>query len=207
MSGMFSQFLNDPHIRHAILIHFPIVFALLGILPLLALLATRLNVPSLKVLCVAWFVVASAGAFFAAQAGEAAEDHLGVRSPGITQADHDQIEHHEELAENGWLWPLIPAALVLLTFPTRGAIRKPAFILACVAALGVAAWVALTASSGGKLVYDLGLGVHARTPPDVSGRQRPIEAPNDAGEQTDDSRPTPPTDNSDAPTTDEADPD
>lgn len=112
----------------------------------------------------------------AANSGEAAQDNLSVRSPGITAAEHDAIERHEELAENGWIWPLIPAALVLLTFPKKPAVRRPAFALAVVASLAVSYWVALTAHAGGKLVYDLGIGVESRMVRSLpKGATRPSE--------------------------------
>lgn len=165
MSNMFSQFFNDPHIRHAVLVHFPVVFGLLGILPLLALLMTKLKSKPMKFVCIAWFLLASGGAYWAADAGSDAEHHLGVRSPNMTQAEHQAVHEHEELGENGWIWPLIPAALVLLTFPSKGAIRKPAFILSCVSALGVAGVIGWTAHLGGVLVYDMGIGVQTRAVP------------------------------------------
>ncbi len=192
MQNALSQFLNDPHIRHAALVHFPIVLAALGILPLIALLMTGLKSRALKLFCVLWFAMASGGAALAANSGEAAADNLSVRSPGITAAEHDAIEHHEELAENGWIWPLIPAVLVLLTFPKKPAVRRPAFVLAAIASLGVAYWVALTAHAGGKLVYDLGIGVESRMVRSLpEGATRPSEeekaqtpaAPDEGGEE------------------------
>lgn len=183
MQNMFSQFFNDPHIRHAVLVHFPVVFGLLGILPLLALLMTGLKSKPMKVVCIAWFLLASGGAALAANSGEAAVDHLGVRSPNITHDEHEAIEAHEELAENGWIWPLVPAALVLLTFPGKGAIRKTAFVVSCVAALGVAGWVGLTAHRGGKLVYDLGIGVQTRTVPESPAKPPALDDDERSGDE------------------------
>ncbi len=173
MSNMISQFFNDPHIRHAVLVHFPVVFGLLGILPLLALLMTGLKSKPVRIVCIAWFLLASGGAALAANSGEAAEHNLREQSPNMTQEERRAVHEHEELAENGWIWQLVPAALVLLTFPNKGAIRKTAFVVSCVAALGVAGWVGLTAHRGGRLVYDLGIGVHARTVPDAPPARGP----------------------------------
>lgn len=64
------------------------------------------------------------------------------------------------------------AALVLLTFPSKGAIRKPAFILSCVSALGVAGVIGWTAHLGGELVYDMGIGVQTRTVPASAALER-----------------------------------
>lgn len=150
--------LNDPHARHAMLVHTPIVLGSLGVVPLIALAATKFRNVTLKVVCIAWFLVASGGAAMAINAGEAAEETV---EGGLAPAAALALEKHEELAENGWLWPLIPAALVGLTFIRKRTAAVAAGALAIAAGAGVAGWVALTAHEGGRLVYKHGVGVPA----------------------------------------------
>ncbi len=162
---MFSAFMeswNDPHARHAVLVHLPVVFGALGLLPLIALACTGFRSRTLKLVAVVWFLIASGGAALAANSGEDAEKSLKSRLPALTEVEDKAIHEHEELAENGWIWPLIPAALVAITLlPPRG-LRIGAGVLAIVAGGGVTGWIALTANAGGKLVYVHGIGVPAR---------------------------------------------
>jgi uncharacterized membrane protein len=166
---------NDPHARHAMLIHFPIVLGTLGILPLIVLALTRFRSTPLKLLCVGWFVAASFGAFMAADAGHDAAEQVehGAKVP-LTAAAKAMLEEHEELGENGWIWPLIPGALVALTLlPARKPkeegvkpkrrIQVAAGFLALAGAVGVGVWVAITADHGGRLVYVYSVGVPTQT--------------------------------------------
>ncbi len=157
--GMLSTF-ADPHARHAILIHLPIVFGLLGIIPCLVFAATGFKSKAARVVCIVWFLMASAGAVLAANSGEEAEEL--VEHSGLTAVEEEALEEHEELGEGGWMWPLIPAVLIAVTAVPKKQIRFAAGSLAVVASVGVAVWVAQTAHLGGKLVYVYGLGVPDR---------------------------------------------
>jgi uncharacterized membrane protein len=182
MQGMLDAW-TDPHMRHAMLVHLPIVFGGLGILPLLALALTGFRSVTLKLVCVAWFALASAGAGLAAGAGEAAEEALHTLRVPLTGASGATLERHEELGEGGWIWPLIPAALVAVTLvpvgPKRRAIPIAAGLAAIAASLGVGWWVAATSHTGGELVYVHGVGAPspslaagAGDTPAASGDQR-----------------------------------
>ncbi len=153
---------QHPASRHGMLVHFPIVLGLLGILPVAALAITRFRAYNLKIVCLAWFLLASAGAFVAADAGGDAKDRLVAGQPALTAAETAAVEQHERLGDDGWIWPLIPAALIAITFIDSKRLRPIAGVLAILAALGVAGWVCLTAQAGGRLVYTHGLGVPAR---------------------------------------------
>ena len=157
--GMLSSF-ADPHARHALLVHLPIVFGLLGIVPCLVFAATGFKSKAARVVCIAWFLVASAGAGVAAISGEEAEE--GVEHSGLTAIEDEALEAHEELGEGGWIWPLIPAVLIGVTFVPKKQLRIGAGSLAVIASVGVAVWMAQTARLGGKLVYVYGLGVPER---------------------------------------------
>jgi uncharacterized membrane protein len=158
MLNEFMQTLQDPHARHAMIVHIPIALGALGVLPLLGLAATKFASRPLALLCVAWFLAASAGAALAANAGEAAEKRVEKVAVGAAKS---ALHDHEELGENGWLWPLIPAALAAMTRVPRKKVAVTAGVLAIVGALGVAGWTAYTGHTGGRLVYTYGLGVPA----------------------------------------------
>jgi hypothetical protein len=136
------------------------VLGLLGIGPLLFLAARRFESTSLRLLCITWFAVASIGAALAANSGHEAEER--VEQAGLSNAEKAAVHEHEELGENGWIWPLIPLVLVAGTFVPRRAVRIGAGVLAIGAAIGVGAWVGATGKAGGRLVYEFGLGVPVR---------------------------------------------
>lgn len=154
------QMLNDPHARHAAAVHIPIALGVLGVPLTILMLLTRSGSLALKWLTLGAFLLCSLGAGVAANAGEEAEDRLG----DLTQAEEGYVSRHEELGENGWAWPLIPAALVGISLLARKhrpvALTADALVLA--ASVGVACWVGITAHAGGELVYLHGIGVPAR---------------------------------------------
>lgn len=159
----FRQAMNDPAMWHAMVVHFPIVLASLAFVPILAALVFRLKNKTLLWIGLTMLLMLSVSAFVAIEAGEDADDHLTARD--VTPAEEAAVKKHEELAENGWIWPLIPAAclvVVLLPIPRPKAVRPVAASLALVGALGVSGWVALTAHAGGQIVYIYGIGTPER---------------------------------------------
>ncbi|MBN8645359.1 MAG: hypothetical protein J0L61_09000 [Planctomycetes bacterium] len=163
MNDLLSLF-NDANARHAMIVHWPIV--LCGVLPVMALLVLAFGHKSrtLAALTLACCLGASAGAYAAVQSGEDAEHALPMKSGALSVAEGKAVHEHEELAENGWVWPLIPgvfAALSLVRFRSV-APRFAAGGLLLLTSLGVVGWVATTAHAGGRLVYEFGLGVPER---------------------------------------------
>lgn len=159
----FRQAFQDPAMWHAMVVHFPIVLASLAFLPILAALLFRLRHKALLWVALVMFLMLSVAAFVAIEAGEDADDHITARD--VTPAEEAAIKKHEELAEGGWAWPLIPAAclvVALLPITKPKAVRPVAASLALVGALGVSGWVALTAHAGGQIVYIYGVGVPER---------------------------------------------
>lgn len=142
--------------RHSMLVHLPVVFGMLGVVPLIALAVGRFRSDELRWVCLVWFLVLSAGAGLAAAAGEEAHEFIEDRIELTAQAE-EELEEHEELGKNGWIWPLIPAALVAVTFVPRKKVRVSAGVIAVIASFGVATWITLTASKGGRLVHVHGL--------------------------------------------------
>jgi uncharacterized membrane protein len=164
---MIEQLLHtwqDPHSRHALLVHFPVALCALGVLPLIALAMTGFKSYNLKIVCLAWFAIASLGAFLAGQAGQAARPDVQAATPPLTAAQADLLHDHQELGEKGWMWPLIPGGLVAITFIDRRGTRNAAGALAIIASIGVGGVIGYTAHLGGQLVYVHGLGVPQRAP-------------------------------------------
>jgi len=151
---------NDPHARHAALVHLPIAIGLLGVPLLVALAGTRFKSNALRLAAVAAFAVAALGAWMAAEAGEAAAEV--AEAGGLSQLEHAALEKHEELGELGATWPVVVGVLVLVTFVNVKAVRLSAGALAVVASVVFATWVGLTAHAGGRLVYTHGVGVPQR---------------------------------------------
>lgn len=161
------QTLNDPNARHAMLVHFPIAGVLLGLLLSLVWLMMRMRSAGLCAAAAIVFLTTGLGAALASSAGEAAVDHVERRS--LTPAEKLAIEKHEELAENGWIWPVIPGVLLGLAAFSRSPepgritrIRVAAGLLAIAAGGGASVWIANVAHAGGVLVYRHSLGVPAR---------------------------------------------
>lgn len=154
-----TESLSDPHMRHAIMVHLPIVAAMLAPILLIALAVSKFKNRTIRFTAVSLLVLGSLGAALAANAGEAAEDSLSRHVSPWPAGAEAAVEKHEELAENGWIWPLIPAALALVgAAPTKLSWRAVFGVAALAGSLGVAGWMGLTAHAGGELVYRHGLG-------------------------------------------------
>ena len=164
---------QDPHARHAMVVHWPIVLGLLGVVPAAVLLVTLGKSKPARIVGIIWFLLASGGAALAANSGEAAEEGVEHAVPALGEAEEQAVEKHEELGEGGWMWPLIPAALIGLTFVPAKRVRIIAASAALAGSLGVAGWVALTAHAGGELVYVYGLGVPERGTAGQEQKQSP----------------------------------
>ncbi|MFM9996832.1 MAG: hypothetical protein ACKVU4_13650 [Phycisphaerales bacterium] len=183
---------SDPHARHALLVHAPIVLAALGILPLLLLALGGFKSSALKVMIVLWFGAASGGSWLAAQAGEDAEHALEKRPPALTAVEDAAVHRHEELGEQAWIWPLIPAGLALLTLGGPRKMQFAAGVLAILASTGVAFQFARIGHTGGRIVYLYGVGVPARGAPAEGTELKAIAPPPQPESKPADQPATPP---------------
>lgn len=157
----FRQAFNDPASWHAMVVHFPVVLGSLAFLPILVALCLRLRHKSPLWVGLVMLLMLSVATFVAIRAGEAADTGLTIQD--MMPEEEAAISRHERLAEDGWVWPLIPAALVVVAIIAPRLTRRAwvpvlAASLAVVGALGVAGWVALTAHAGGQIVYIYGVG-------------------------------------------------
>lgn len=161
MLSELMQTLQDPHARHAVMVHFPIVLSLVGFVLTAVLAATRFKNHTLRWVAVACFLAGSAGAGLAASAGEESEEQI-EDTQVLTAAEEAAISRHESLGEGGWMWPLGAGALVAITALPKRKLQIGAGIAAVAAGAGVAAWAGWTGHTGGAIVYQHGLGVPAR---------------------------------------------
>lgn len=157
MNDMVRLF-NDPNARHAILVHVPIALSVLGVIPAIALALTKFRNVTLKWTCVAWFVVASGGAFFAENAGHEAEEQAEKVVGGLSESQEQALHEHEELGEDGWMWPGLTALVFAGSFIPKKRVAPIAGTLGLLAGAGVLYWAAITGHAGGKLVYEMGVG-------------------------------------------------
>jgi uncharacterized membrane protein len=161
IQSMLESF-QDPHSRHAILVHFPIVLGALGIIPAIALAARKFRSPITSAICIVWFAAAMIALGLASGAGEEAYERVELSQPPLSQIEHDALEAHESLGEGAWLWALPPLALAIATIVPKKKVQIPAGVLLIIAAATLAGFVAVTGHTGGKLVYRHGLGVPQR---------------------------------------------
>ncbi|MEO0649343.1 MAG: hypothetical protein AAFZ65_01535 [Planctomycetota bacterium] len=162
MFDAISQTLADPHARHALFVHLPIAFGLLGVLPALLLAAARFDSRRASVVCVAWALTTMVGLGLAAGAGEEAYELVEAASPALSEVEHDALHEHEELGEGAWLWAVPSVLLAAATFSRRPQVRQGAGVTLILANLGLTVFVAVAGHTGGQLVYTHGLGVPER---------------------------------------------
>ncbi len=133
---------KNPAIWHAINVHFPIVFIVMG-LPLVCVLAiTRGKSRGFRWGMVAYYVVLAALAWYTVKTGQRAMEEM---PPTISQAAADQIAFHEKLAKQIPLLCGIAAGLLLLANIPRRRVRTIFTTLGLVQSVGLVAWLAVAA--------------------------------------------------------------
>src|SRR5882724_3692431 len=139
---------QNPAIWHAINVHLPIVFAVLGV-PLVCIVAiTRGRSRSLRWGVVAFYALVALSAWYAMVTGEAARHEL----PTLTAAASDRIAFHERMAEFVWVLAALTTVMLLLANLPRRWARQTFTTLSLVFSVITAGWVAVTAHSGGLAV-------------------------------------------------------
>jgi len=180
--------LNDPHARHAMMVHLPIAGSLIGLGLLVLLAAFRFKPIGLRVAVTAVYAAITVGAVLAVDAGEAAEENVERSVPALTAAEEAALETHEEAGEGAWAWLLAPAALSLGMFVPKKKLRVIAGVATLLAGAAGAGWMSWTGHLGGELVYTHGLGVPARGQAGADGAapSRPSEERERRQEEDDD---------------------
>ncbi len=152
-----NEFLDawrDPQMRHAMVVHFPIVLSALG-LPVAILAALwhakdRGRLTRWATLIV--YLALTVSLFVARQAGHEAEEAVGP----ISERGEQELEEHEHHGHNLWLWPAAICVVAGAGFARRTALRVSSAWLVVVAGALVAERIAHTADHGGRLVYEHG---------------------------------------------------
>jgi uncharacterized membrane protein len=146
--------LNNPSVRHAALVHFPIVLASLCTMLALATAILHKNI-TLRVVAILAGGLFIGACFIAVNSGEDAEHALkGMRSAEVDQTLHD----HEEMAEVLWMFAAAVTGLLFISAIPKPVVRHTAAWLAVFAGAVAIGWVTITAHLGGTLVYTHGLG-------------------------------------------------
>ncbi|MEL6330468.1 MAG: DUF2231 domain-containing protein [Planctomycetota bacterium] len=159
--------LSDPEKRHAALVHFPIVLAML--LPIaITAAALRPRDKSLTGVALAIGALLVISGMVASSSGETLVENMAtermdgyeayeeVYNAGVRQL----VEDHEGAAERIYLMAVAPlvffiAGVLIKKEPLAATLRGVAVALA----FALAAWTAYAASLGGQLVYDHGVGI------------------------------------------------
>ena len=153
----FQSSWNNPPVRHALLVHWPIALSALSALFVLTLALTNGRNALLRWIALVMCAGAMATGYLTLDSGEKAE-HVARISSEQAEA---VLEEHEELGEKIPALCAVCAALVVFTFIPKKPVRIIAAWLAFCACAITAGWVAQTAHYGGKLVYAHGIGMPA----------------------------------------------
>ena len=167
---------NDAAMRHAMVVHFPIVLSIVGIPVAVAAAVAARNARAMRWSALVLYVALALTGMLARNSGHDAED--AVHGSLDDDAQH-LLEEHEELGHNLWMFGAAVAVLVGVSFANNRKLRLPSSWLAVAAALAAAGWIANTADHGGRLVYEHGAG----TPDEIAellGRDPSAEADADA---------------------------
>lgn len=145
---------NDPQMRHAMLIHFPVVLSAVALV--FAVIAAVGKGPERAM---RWTALAMYAALllFTYMARESGEDAKEAIEGSVDEEAEEELEAHEDHGEDLWMWPLGIGILLGLSFVERRAVRLPAAWLAVGAGLLAADQIAHTADHGGRLVYTHGV--------------------------------------------------
>jgi len=149
--------MNNPQMRHAALVHFPVVLSIVGaVLALLSALWKGKNA-TLRWTAFGVFVALIGAALLAKDSGEDAENELKgpfAAAPAVSEL----IDEHEEMAEKVWIMAIGGAVFIgLSAIKKKGAQLTFAWLAVGVTGF-TAGWVGLTAHHGGELVYGHGAG-------------------------------------------------
>ena len=179
--NLMQQFLdawNNPPMRHAMLLHFPIVLSAIG--PIVTILAALFWSKSkvFRWAALILFIALLGCGYITEESGENAHDAV----EGSLSEDGEALLHeHEELGEKVWIFSGISLILVAGSFVPKARIGRSSAWLAVLGSMWVAGWVANTADHGGRLVYEFGAG----TPDQLAGL---FETGNDDAESAEDPR-------------------
>jgi uncharacterized membrane protein len=151
MMQSFLDAWNDPQMRHAMVVHFPVVLSVVS-LPFAVLAALWLGKDRGRVF--QWITLAAYGALTVSLyvAGESGHDAEHAAAP-LSEAGEIELEEHEHHGHTLWQWPAVICILAGVGFVRVKPVRIAAAWLVVSGGLVVAERVAHTADHGGRLVY------------------------------------------------------
>src|SRR5262245_30209885 len=146
----FSKTWADPQMRHAMVVHWPIVMSFACTVLALALALCGGKNLTLRIVTLVACVIFTITAYMALNSGTRADNSLGKLEPEAERL----LEEHEELGEKVPLFAAVCAGLMLATFVKVKPVRLAGSILGLLACGTSAVWVANTAHHGGLMVYE-----------------------------------------------------
>jgi hypothetical protein len=151
MMQSFLDAWNDPQMRHAMVVHFPVVLSVVS-LPFAVLAALWLGKDRGRVF--QWITLAAYVALTVSLyvAGESGHDAEHAAAP-LSEAGEIELEEHEHHGHTLWQWPAVICILAGVGFVRVKPVRIAAAWLVVSGGLVVAERVAHTADHGGRLVY------------------------------------------------------
>jgi uncharacterized membrane protein len=160
-----------PHPLHAAIIHFPIVFILVGVT--FSIVGCFTDKWAVRLYAAIFLGLAAAGAQAAYFSGEAA---AGQMSEVTTEIQRLVSEHHEaaETAKLLALLAFLPSVVALFVKHKSAKVAAGLRIAAACLAVVATAIIVYTASLGGKLSQDHNYGAHAFDPPPAASELQPL---------------------------------
>jgi uncharacterized membrane protein len=159
---MLKDFLDawsDPAMRHAMIVHFPVVLSIVGIPVAVAAALMKDRAACMRWTAVLCFGVLAVSGLMASLSGERAEGAI----PGLLGEEARAILHrHGSMGSRIWPIAALICGLTAAGFLRMGRVRPITAWLAVAAALFAAGWVGTTASLGGRLVYEYGAGIDVK---------------------------------------------
>ena len=182
------EFLSNPHLLHAAVVHFPVALGILGI-PLVAVCGIVGKNATLRwITCISYLLLAgiSFGTVITGQQALTAGPYR--LSPEVQTL----AERHEMLAQYTWIAAIVTAVLVILCGVKSERLRGALAVLAFLASLVTGIWMGAVACYGTALVYKNGVGVEASSPivPKAAFQPEYVKEPQVPAPQT--SAPQPP---------------
>ena len=151
MMQSFFDAWNDPQMRHAMVVHFPVVLSVVS-LPMAVLAALWLGKDRGRVfqwITLAVYLALTVSLYVAGESGHDAEDAAAA----MTEAGEQELQEHEHHGHTLWQWPAVLCVVAGVGFLRVKPVRIGAAWLVVGGGLLVAERVAHTADHGGRLVY------------------------------------------------------
>jgi uncharacterized membrane protein len=163
------DFINDPHLLHAVTAHFPVALGILGV-PLTIISGIgRKNATLRWVTCICFLLLAGIS-YGTLTTGQQALSAAPYRLAPEVQA---LAERHKMLAEYVWIPAVVTAVLVFLCGARSEGLRGALAVLAFFASVVVAIWMGTVACYGTVLVYKHAVGTAGQSPPLKAVVQQP----------------------------------